>query len=274
MKTTRHLFLIGIFSLSLIASPKIVDGDALIDCQDMLEDTGSPTSQTNEENWTFLCRTGYVLAHNSKHRVPDWVIEKLTSKRLKGKANRKKSSFKPDRELDSKIRAELSDYSGSGYDRGHMAPAADMKWDQKAMDESFYLSNMAPQVGAGFNRGIWRELERYARDLVNEREPIIVITGPIYEGRVRKSQQGSNVDVPSHFYKIIYNPKSKRAIAFKLPNKKISTRRKAPHSLVQFIETVHELENLTGLDFFSRLSRREQRRIEITKANLWRVYDR
>lgn len=274
MKITRYLFLLGIFGLSLIASAKFVDGDALKDCQDMLKYTGSPTSQTNDEEWTYLCRKGYVLAHNSKHRVPDWVIEVLTSKRLKGNANRKYSSFKRDPDLTPEIRAELSDYRGSGYDRGHMAPAADMKWDQEAMDESFYLSNMAPQVGKGFNQGIWRQLEKYVRGLVNGREPIVVITGPIYVGRVRKSQKGSNVDVPSHFYKIIYNPKNKRAIAFKLPNKKISTRRKAPHSLVQFIETVHELENLTGLDFFSRLSRREQRRIELNKANLWRVYNR
>jgi endonuclease G len=268
----RHHFLgllIGIGALAL-AQPSF--SDALEDCKPMLRYTGAPES-IQTDNLNYLCRKGYVLAHNSKHHVPDWVLEVLTPERFEGDADRKRSKFDADPDLPPGERAELADYENSGYDRGHMAPAADMKWDQEAMNQSFYLSNMAPQVGTGFNRGIWRELEDYIRDLVNGREPIVVITGPVYQGQVKKSKKGSNVSVPSHFFKIIYEPERRRVLTFLLPNQRINAKSKTPHSLVPYVVSVRELENLTGLNFFAALPKRTQDRIETIKPLVWRVYN-
>lgn len=246
-------------------------------CVDMLRYTGAPTYAVSQDGEETLCRTGYVLSHNPKHRVADWVLEVLTLARIKGEADRDHSSFKADPDLQSPGRSELKDYARSGFDRGHMAPAGDMKWDQGAMDESFYLSNMAPQVGIGFNRGIWRELESYVRDLVYDREPIVIFTGPIYSGSdkklVAKTRDGTkrttDVTVPAFFYKIVYDPDRKRAIAFKLPNKKVPGGR---DELKRYRVTIDQIEDDTGLDFLVALSRRDQRRIERIRSEWWRSY--
>lgn len=102
----------------------------------------------------LLERTEYVASYNRRDRLPYWVGEHLTAESLKAgqDVNRDKSSFQEDKSIPELFRALLKDYVGSGYDRGHMAPAADAMSSQTAMDETFLLSNMAPQVGVGFNR--------------------------------------------------------------------------------------------------------------------------
>lgn len=247
--------------------PVAAGADALEDCATMLRFTGPPESGDDRQRYDHLCRRGYVLAHDPTHRVPAWVLEVLDAERFVDRADRARSHFQPDPDLPAERRAELGDYRGSGFDRGHMAPAADMKWDQGAMDESFYLSNMAPQVGRGFNRGVWRELETYARDLVPGRDVIVVITGPIYEQEPAPTKPGGDVDVPSHFFKIVYQPARKRAIAFKLPNAKLPG-----GSLASYIVSIRSLEDETGLDFFTALKRRDQNRIERLPAYPWRVF--
>jgi endonuclease G, mitochondrial len=107
----------------------------------------------------LLCRRGYLLAHSPENKTPFWVIEHLTADKANANVVQRYNKFQADPDLEKGKRAELSDYKSSGYDRGHMAPSADMKWDQDAMIECFYLSNMAPQVGKGMNRGIWARLK-------------------------------------------------------------------------------------------------------------------
>lgn len=97
-------------------------------------------------------RNAYAALYSRVHRHPFWVLEHLTADNLKGDGNRNKSRFKEDQSIPELFRAKLSDYWSSGFDRGHMAPAADAKRNQAAMDETFYLSNICPQVGEGFNR--------------------------------------------------------------------------------------------------------------------------
>jgi endonuclease G, mitochondrial len=113
---------------------------------------------------TLLCRMGYLLSHSVETKTPIWVAEHLTSEKADGTTvQRESAKFQPDPDLIKGERAELKDYAKSGYDRGHMAPAADMKWDRDAMTECFYLSNMVPQTGRGMNQGIWKNLEeKYA----------------------------------------------------------------------------------------------------------------
>jgi endonuclease G len=197
------------------------------------------------------------------------VIERLTPDRFRGPADRDEDGdFKADPDLAPSVRAELEDYRNSGYDRGHMAPAADMKFSVQAMEESFYLSNMSPQTGIGLNRHIWADLERMARDWACDRNDVYVITGPIYEHEPPRKK--GNVSVPTGFYKIAYDPQRRRAIAFVLPNEKVDKKgKKSEAVLVKYIASIREVQDLTGLEFFTKVPTRDRRRIERMKSIMW-----
>ena len=139
--------------ICLIASTGFLYAGPLEDCAEYAR-LGVPGQQGK-----FLCRKGYLLSHSSENKTPYWVIEHLTVEKADANAVQRYSKFQTDPDLEKGKRAELSDYKGSGYDKGHMAPSADMKWDEQAMIECFYLSNMVPQVGKGMNQGIWKDLE-------------------------------------------------------------------------------------------------------------------
>jgi endonuclease G len=217
------------------------------------------------DDGTLLCRIGYLLAHDDEFLTPIWVIERLTREKAQARLPRK-DSFRPDPDLREGKRAELADYKGSGYDRGHMAPSADFGWSAVAMGESFLLSNMTPQVGKGMNRGIWANLEMQVRDWAIKRGEIIIYTGPVYNNDKAGKTIGRNkVGVPDHFYKIVYDPQRQEAIAFFLPNRPLRTR-----NLPKYIASVREIEAITGLNFLSALPRKEQNRIEKVKARkMW-----
>jgi endonuclease G len=239
-------------------------------CADMVAAIGVPKYKGDTPEFVVLCRLGYVLAHNNDRKTPDWAVERLTADRFHGPGDRDElgNPFAPDPDLKPGKRAELADYKGSGFDRGHMAPAASMKFSEKATIESFYLSNMSPQVGVGLNRDIWADLEGFTRDWACERGEVIVITGPIYE-KDEPDAIGA-VAVPTAFYKIAYDPKKKRAIAFVLPNKKIDRKgKKSEAVLPKYIVTVTEVEELTGLHFLDKIPARDRRRIEGLKSVMW-----
>lgn len=188
----------------------------------------------------------------------------MTPERLVGRVQRS-NRFAPDPELPKGKRAELEDYRGSGYDRGHMAPAADMRWSAQAMEESFYLSNMAPQVGPGMNRGIWSEIESSIRVWVAQRGELFIYTGPIFE-TLKVAKIGPNqVAVPTHFYKVVFDPIRVETIAFVVPN--------APHpnrKIDEFITSVRDIEQRTGLNFLNRINPAVQALIEESvAASLW-----
>ncbi len=195
----------------------------------------------------LLCRLGYALSFDTGHRVPDWVAYHLTRQKMSG-THPRSNDFRPDPDLDTGQRSELSDYAGSGFDRGHMAPAASMKWDARAMSESFLLSNMAPQVGAGFNNGIWRTLESRVRTWTRDRGELYIVSGPIFATDPPPHVPSGNVSIPSHFYKVIFDPVRVEAIAFILANQRTPSAQ-----LPTFIVNVDTVEQQTGLDFLSRL---------------------
>lgn len=210
----------------------------------------------------LLCREGYLLSHDPARKVPLWVIERLTREKATAKAERK-DAFRPDPDLPKGKRAELSDYLRSGFDRGHMAPAADFRWSGQAMAESFYLSNMVPQVGRGMNRGIWIELERMVRTWAVDRGELFIFTGPVFEDC--KTIGKNRVAVPTHIYKIIYDQGRREAIAFLMPNVPLRTR-----DMPIFITSIREIEQRTGLDFLSSEPQDTQDAVEITRAGgLW-----
>lgn len=191
-------------------------------------------------------REGYALGYSEEHEQALWVQYRFTREENQTRIASRRDDFREDGEIKTKS-AALNDYRKSGYDRGHLAPAADMKWSEKAMSESFYLSNISPQDHA-MNAGVWNDVEKFVRYTVNIENSIIVVTGPIFKGGEKKI--GANgVTVPSAFYKIIYDEtEPRKMIAFIVPN------HNSDLPLTAFVTTVDEVEAQTGLDFFTNVN--------------------
>ena len=186
--------------------------------------------------------TYYCLGFDKEHKQANWVYYELEAKNLTGKASRK-DNFRVDPKLDT-WSATLADYKGSGYDRGHLCPAADMSFNAKAMSETFYMSNMSPQVPM-FNRGIWKKLEEHVRERA-KREKLYVVTGPIFKSNKGKIGKGK-VTVPGYYYKLFYSPSKQQMIAYVLPNEE------SRRPINSFAVPVSKVEKMTGIDFFPQL---------------------
>jgi len=192
---------------------------------------------------------GYSFVYSEEHEQAKWVAYVLNKKELSGTFDRS-DNFREDPSVSSGS-SNNSDYAKSGYDRGHLAPAADMKWSEKAMSESFYYSNMSPQLPA-FNRGIWKVLEEKVRDWALENDSILIVTGPILPSKDEKKLAAigyNSVSVPEYYYKAIldFKREKSKSIAFILPNKGS----KMP--LKSFVFTIDSLEKLSKIDFFYKL---------------------
>jgi len=245
--------------------------------------TSQPTAQTevppNQDNkhltWglpsidgQLITREAYALLHDGNKKVSLWVSYHLTKEDLQGTTGRT-DNFRPDPKIPTGKRAELSDYYKSGYDRGHMAPAGDMKRSKKVMSESFYLSNMCPQE-AGLNRYKWRILEEKARNFTQAKGESWIITGPVFmdiDGDGNKDCLGrigtNRVWVPTHFYKIIVTKNGEiKAISFLMPNKKPAG------NIEDYQVPVDSIEKITGLDFLNELPDNIENRIESQKPSL------
>ncbi|CAG8511573.1 5277_t:CDS:2 [Acaulospora colombiana] len=220
-----------------------------------------------------LPRKAYFASYNRRLRHPDWVLEHITKESLKRgeDVDRSKSPFREDLAIPEMFRAKVLDYFKSGFDRGHMAPAADAKTSQDALDETFLLTNIAPQVGNGFNRDYWSFLEEFCRRLVTKENfsDVYVFTGPAYLPRkedgkfyVKYQLIGDPpiIAVPTHFYKIILAIKDDknssngqlRALgSFLVPNQRI------PNSdpLEDYLVPLDAIERTTGLKFFENLEK-------------------
>lgn len=208
----------------------------------------------------------FVSCYDRAKRNPYWVIEHLTKQSLtrnSDSGDRKKSIFKEDESIPIKFRNKLRDYFRSGYDRGHQAPAADAKYNQLAMDETFLLTNISPQVGDGFNRDYWSHFEDFVRRLTNSYDNVRVMTGPLYlpklmpDGKYRVSYEviGSppNIAVPTHFFKLIVGERNGddkiSCAAFVLPNDVIDN----STSLTSFQVPIDALETSTGLELLQKV---------------------
>ena len=217
---------------------------------------------------TVICRQGYILSFNLDTRNPDWVMERLEPADLTGPASRR-DRFVDDPALGADLDANSSDYLRTGFDRGHQAPAADAKFDQRVMDESFYFTNMSPQRGIGMNRGAWKYLEEATRSwvLCGGHPDLYVITGPIYGNHPGNPPTiGSPpVAVPWGYYKIVYDPNLGRAVGFVLPNTRIGSR----IELQDYVVPIAEIETATGLDFFRSMDERRQVLLEAGPGVAW-----
>jgi endonuclease G len=261
-------------------------------CKELWEGIGLPEyARDDDRDNVIVCHTKYVLSHNNETKTPDWVLERLTRDQISGKNKRPKMKFQPEPNVPQDKRAVDADYRNSKFDRGHQAPSADFSGDADWMVESFFLSNIVPQVGAGFNRGIWKELEDNVRDLVPNRGVLFVITGPINPDEDNrkitiaakanpcgkaivldppkkeaicgaKASCEAGVTVPTALFKIIYDPGMKRANAFILPNinhRDAGDFKDSVDYLRKFQTTIQVVEKYTGLEFFRGLSKRDRR---------------
>ena len=206
---------------------------------------------------TIIEREGYALGYIEKHEQPAWVQYVLTADEVSRATVNRSDDFRADPYVPTGS-ATPQDYTRSGYDRGHLAPAADMAYSDQTMSDSFYMSNMSPQTPQ-FNRGIWSKLEKQVRHFATREKRIVVVTGPILPAEKTITIGVNDVTVPQYFYKVIYDTTSpEKMIAFVLPN------RGSNADLRTFVVTVDYVEDLTGLDFFSSLPQPEQEQLERT----------
>ena len=213
---------------------------------------------------TIIDRPGYALGYIEYHEQPAWVIYRLTKEQALTKAAKRGNEFKEDPEIPTGS-ATLADYRRSGYDRGHLAPAADMAFSIRTMDDSFYMSNMSPQKPQ-FNRGIWKDLEAQVRQFAITEKDIYVVTGPILPATKTVTIGSNKVTVPTHYYKVIYDrTPPEKMIGFILPNEGSNKR------LQDFAVTVDAVEDATGLNFFSLVPQPKQEQLESTvSVRVWR----
>ena len=213
---------------------------------------------------TVTQHSAYSLVYNHKHMQAKWVAYNLTYGNTVGGAERS-SKFSIDPSISPRT-AVTSDYTKTGYDRGHLAPAGDMKFSAQAMSESFYMSNVSPQL-PGFNRGIWKKLEEQFRSWAPSSHPVFVVTGPVLTDPISSHiGQTCSISVPQRFYKIMLDTASPmRAIAFVLPNNS------STQPLSSFAMSIDEVERITGMDFFPKLNDLQEAKIEKTLIlNQWR----
>ncbi len=268
-------------------------------CKHIWEKIGLPTGNTRApDRMMTVCHLGYITGHNNGRKTPDWVIERLSPELVTGSATREDQDFQSDPALPEHARAMPRDYDGSGFDKGHQAPAADFHGKQTFLDDTFFFSNAVPQVGAGFNRSIWRSLETHVRKLVTgDRPELYVITGPVYQASERikitstmdvcrlnlelakpdrqticpenhanrNAVCSAGVSVPAALFKIVYDPGSLSAFAVIFENMS-HTGKYATGRNFEYIQGhrvgIATIEALTGHTFLTALPARKQRQIK------------
>lgn len=244
---------------------------------------GEPVKDT--AGWDFgvtqvVKRAGYELEHSADDKIALWVCEHVTKSNVTGSLGRPKPEpFAPDPELPTGSRAELKDYRGSGFDRGHQAPSADQTRSQSRQNETYYLSNMAPQAPK-LNQQIWKALEERVRSWAVARGELYVITGPMFydpkeenpltaTGAVRYKKIGPDkVAVPTHFYKIVASPPTDNGswdvMAFVMENRGYAR----PFHLEAQLVSVKWVEDHTGLTFFPTLAS-DASGVKNAKGEIW-----
>ncbi len=201
----------------------------------------------------LIQKSTFCVAYNAQHRTPEWVLEYLTADNLKGKADRAHSAFKEDKKIPKHLRSRVLDYKKSGFNLGHMASAANHRIDQKAMDDTFQMTNICPQ-NPKFNGGYWAKLEKYARDLTKIYHHVTVVTGPLFlpvfekdTGKyyVKYEVIGNHVAVPTHFFKVMIMEDGRgnqKKEAYLLPHQPIPLETPLEH----FKTTIRKIERIGG----------------------------
>jgi len=200
---------------------------------------GIPTG--NKAN-TIICRTGYILEHDGNAKIPLWVSWTLTPDHAIGCSVRS-NAFATDQSLPEGKRSEPKDYVGSGYDQGHLANDGDQSWSDATEHESFYMSNMSPQLPP-VNRGTWKSLESATRAWVHQtNHPHTVYAGNIWSAK-SKTIGKNKVIVPDYLFKIVIDNTTKKSYAFIMPNID-----KIKPDFTDYQVTVKDVEKASGVTF-------------------------
>ncbi|MBL7953428.1 MAG: DNA/RNA non-specific endonuclease [Flavobacteriales bacterium] len=224
-----------------------------------LERMGLPKLEPGDE---VIAHPGHMLVYSEKHEQPKWTAHIATPDLITGNLARI-DSFLPD-PLVKTGSAVTADYWNSGYDRGHLVPSADMRWNYDALKATYYYSNISPQVPE-LNRETWADLEDWGRRYVNfSKRRVFVITGPVLRDglpTMQKADRKNEVSIPELFWKVIadLDGDQPKAIAFVMQNKKLD----GPP--ISFAVPVDSVEKLTGFDFLSLLEDAVEAKVEAAR---------
>ena len=190
-------------------------------------------------------KSSYIVSYNIDAKIPNWVAWHLTADHTDGPVRRMSNFY--EEENVATPRATLEDYRRSGWSRGHMCPAGDNKWDETAMYDSFSLINVCPQ-NASLNSGLWNSIEIDCRRWANRYGDLYIVCGPLFYNKEHETIGVNKVVVPEAFFKVILCLRGKpKAIGFIVKNN-AGTKKKD-----QYVNTVDEVERITGYDFYPAL---------------------
>ena len=255
----------GIDQQRLLLTEKIA-GLKMQRIQEDLDAAGLPQLMPGDE---LVRHSAMILAYAEKFEQARWVAHIIVPEVINGTVFRT-NDFRPDELVSTgsateadyflkKLKADSTwEYDGFGYDRGHLAPSADFRWSSTALSESYYYSNMSPQL-ADFNRGAWGDLEDAIRGYlyIHRNTQLYVITGPVLKDGLPVIERSLHkVSIPAMYWKVIYDATNKKGIGFLMPNEEITK------PLSSFAVSIDEVEKVTGLDFFNKLPVAVQASIE------------
>lgn len=263
------LFLSNIVFANAVSqqNPSVTQGKRNTNCP-QFQTYGYPVTTDSKilRRGFYTCRIGYAALYDPAERTPLWVAEHVRKINFSGSAERDELDFIADVDIPYDALPRPSDYTGSGYDKGHMAPAANFKSSQRAMNATFRFANAVPQT-PNSNRGVWKQLEDATRELAIRRGELYVITGPIFLGLKRAKLKG-RVSIPDATYKILVDPKRAAMTGFVIPNTS------APNKNYRIYQVkVREIEKLTGLNFNPNLSRALADKMEAVNGGDWPTPD-
>lgn len=200
---------------------------------------------------------GYSVSFNSSYLIPNWVAYELTAEEVRGTVKRPSNSPFTQDPLYKGRQPERSDYSRSGWDKGHLAPCADMKWSEQAMIESFFFTNVCPQDHS-FNERDWQKLEDMGRNIAKAKGSVYIVCGPVVAGNEYGKLGLNQVVIPDAFFKaFLYKDASGfHSIGFLLPNKYTGL------PIKEYSMSVNQLEELIGIDLFARLNDKVEESVE------------
>jgi len=237
---------------------------------------GLPTVNEGEE---LICHKALCLVYSEEHEVAKWVTH-IISHDIVGGAVSRTNDFRVDslistgssEEVDYFLKTKKDDgsydYDGFGYDRGHLAPSADFRWSEIALSESYYYSNMTPQLPE-FNREIWADVEGFLRAHIynNPTKDIFVVTGPVLSDDLPKQERSKNkVSIPEFHYKVAVDLEEGKGIAF------LISQEKTDYPIETYVVTIDSVESITGIDFYPNLTEEQEKKIE-SSSNIsdWRT---
>lgn len=210
-------------------------------------------------NGILIKHDHYILSYVDKYKQAEWVCYELTKNETKNNTERRKGKFMVDPLLNT-ITVTHEDYTNSGYDRGHLAPAGDMNFEANAEFESFYTSNISPQLKE-LNRITWKNLEDDIRYYVMRNNiNLYIITGGILNDKLNKIDQ--KISIPDYFYKIIYDEKNNKVLAFIIPNN-VSV----DNDYFVYITSIDNIESKTNINFFNNITNEKILEKNITNLN-------